>query len=169
MTGLVVRVITEQAGGYQSHVERGLSAGIRRNEHLSFLLAVRERRTVDEFTVTCLGKLHQTLIKILLVGSGLHVVQDDIHIRTVKTYVLSCAVVGNLVVEGGQLRHFYKVAETFLLHDSIGHVELVVGGLFGIDGCPSIEAMDALLLHRLGTQVLEQQVKFRQAVADGGA
>ena len=169
VAGLVVGIVTEEARSYQSHVERGLPAGIGRYEHLSFLLPFGEGRTVDKFSVACLGELHQTLVEVLLVGSGLHVVQDDVHAGTVESYVLACAVVRNLIIEGGQLRHFHKVAEALFLYDGIGHVKLIVGGLPRIDGCPRIKAMDALLCHRLGTEVLEQQVQFRQTVADGGA
>ena len=52
--------------------------------------------------------------------------QNDIHGRTVETDILACAVVGNLVIEGGQLRDFHKVTETLLLDNSIGHGELIV-------------------------------------------
>ena len=52
--------------------------------------------------------------------------QHDIHVRTVETDILTCAVVGNLVIEGGQLRHLDEVAEAFLLNDGIGHGELIV-------------------------------------------
>ena len=93
--------------------------------------------------------------------------QHDIHVRTVETDILTRAVVGNLVIKGGQLRHLHKIAETLLLNDGIGHGELIVGGLLGIDSRPGIKAMDALLLHRLRTEVLEQQIQLRQGVADG--
>ncbi len=169
VAGLVVGIVTEEAGSYQSHVERGLPAGIGRYEHLSFLLPFGEGRTVDKFSVACLGELHQTLVEVLLVSGGLHVVQDDVHAGTVESYVLACTVVRNLIIEGGQLWHFHKIAEALFLYDGIGHVELIVGGLLRIYRCPCIEAVDALLRHCLRTQVLEQQVQFRQTVADGSA
>ena len=126
VAGLVLGVITEEFRVHQSHIERSFSTGIGGDEHLTFLLTVVQRATEDEFSVTRLGKLHQTLVEVLLVRCRLDVMQHDIHIRTVETDILTCAVVGNLVIEGGQLRHLHEVAETLLLDDGIGHGELIV-------------------------------------------
>ena len=76
---------------------------------------------------------------------------------------------GDYVVERRQFRHLDEVAEAFLLHDVVRHVELEVRRLLGEYRRPCVEAADVLLLQRLRTQVLEQQVQFRQRVADGRA
>lgn len=76
---------------------------------------------------------------------------------------------GDYVVERRQFRHLDEVAEASLLHDVVRHVELEVRRLLGEYRHPCVEAADVLLLQRLRTQVLEQQVQFRQRVADGRA
>ena len=126
VAGLVLRVITEEFRIHQSHIERSLPAGIGSDKHLSLLLAVVQRATEDQLAITRLGELHQTLVEVLLVRCRLDVMQHDIHVRTVETDILTRAVVGNLVIEGGQLRHLDEVAEAFLLNDGIGHGELIV-------------------------------------------
>ena len=126
MTGLVVRVIIKQLLRYQTHIKGGFPAGIGGDEHLSFLLTLIKRSTEDKASLTALGKLNQTLVEILLVCSWLYVMKNDIHIRTVETNILTSAVVGDFIVEGGQLRHLQKISETFLLHNSIGDAELII-------------------------------------------
>ena len=88
-------------------------------------------------------------------------------LRTVHANVLRRAVVGYLVVERRQLRHLDEVAEAFLLHDVVRHVELEVGRFLCEDCRPCVETADVLLLQRFRSQVLEQQVQFRERIADG--
>ena len=94
-------------------------------------------------------------------------VQYLVLVRTVHTHVLRRAVVCNLVIEGGKLRHFDEVAETLFLYHVVRHVELEVGRLFGEDSRPSVETPDILPFQFLRTQVFEEQVQLRQRVADG--
>ena len=88
---------------------------------------------------------------------------------SVHTYILRRAVVGNLVVEGGKLRHLDEIAKTLLLNDIVRYVELKIGRLFGEDGSPSIETADVLPFQFVGAQVFEEQVQFRQTVGNGRA
>ena len=86
----------------------------------------------------------------------------------VSGYIRDLQSVG-ISVERRQFRHLDEVAEASLLHDVVRHVELEVRRLLGEYRRPCVEAADVLLLQRLRTQVLEQQVQFRQRVADGRA
>ena len=85
-------------------------------------------------------------------------VQYLVLLRSVHAHVLRRAVVGYLVVERRQFRHLDEVAEAFLLHDAVRHVELEVRCLLGEDGSPCVEAADVLFLQRLRAQVLEEQI-----------
>lgn len=96
-------------------------------------------------------------------------VQYLILVWSVHTYILRRAVVGNLVVEGGKLRHLDEIAKTLLLNDIVRYVELKIGRLFGEDGSPSIETADVLPFQFVGAQVFEEQVQFRQTVGNGRA
>ena len=90
-----------------------------------------------------------------------------IEFRPVNSHVLGCLVIGNLRIEVGKFRDFNKIAKTLLLNDIVRYVELKIGRLFGEDGSPSIETADVLPFQFLGTQILEEQVQFRQAVGYG--
>lgn len=81
--------------------------------------------------------------------------EKDVHGGTVDADILTRPVISNLVIEHGQLRDFDEVAETLLQYDGIGHTELIVSGLLGIDGCPCVETADILCLQSLWTEVLE--------------
>ena len=85
-------------------------------------------------------------------------VQNLVLLRTVNTHILRRAIVCNFIVECRQLRHLDEVAETFLLHDVVGYIELEVGSLFGEDCRPRIETADVLTFQFLRTEILEQQV-----------
>ena len=104
-----------------------------------------------------------------LVGRGRYVVQYLVLVRSVHTHVLRRAVVRYLVVERRQFRHLDEVAETFLLHDVVRHVELEVRRLLGEDCRPCVEASYVLPFQLLWAEVLEKQVQLRQRVADGRA
>ncbi len=148
---LVIRV-------YHAHVQCHFPCIVRGDEHLRLLLRFRERRSAQYRRIARLGELHQLPDKHLLVRGGRYVVQYLVLLRTVHANVLRRAVVGYLVVERRQLRHLDEVAEAFLLHDVVRHVELEIGRLLGEDGSPCVEAADVLFLQRLRAQVLEQQV-----------
>ena len=70
-------------------------------------------------------------------------------VRTVHAHVFRRAVVGDLVVEGGKLRHFDEIAETLFLHHIVCYIELEVGRLLGEDCRPCVEAADVLSLQFL--------------------
>ena len=154
---------------YHAHIECHFPCVIGGDEHLRLFLRFRQRFSAEQRGVARLGELHQLLDKVLLVGRGRDMVQYLVPQRTVHAHVLRRAVVGNLVVEGGKLRHLDEVSETLLLHDVVGHVELEVGRLLGEDGRPCVEAPDVLPLQFLRAQVLEEQVQLRQRVTDGRA
>ena len=167
MAGLIVGVITETLLGNKAHIQRGLTAGIGGNEHLTLFLTIRERSTENKLTVASLGELYQTLVKILLILGRLDTMQDDVHIGTVETDILTSAEVGDFIIERSKLRNLHEIAETLLDGYLIGDVELIVRRLLGIDGGPGIKRMDALTSHSLRTKVLEKQVQLSKAVADG--
>ena len=168
MACLVVGVILI-GGVYHAHVESHLSGIVGGDEHLRLLLRFRECRPAQQRGIARLGELHQLLYEVLLFGCGRYVVKHLVLVRTIHTHILRRAVVGNLVVEGGQLRHLDEVTETLLLHHVVRHVELEIGGLLGEDGRPGIEAADVLPLQLLRAEILEEQVQLRERVADGGA
>ena len=149
--------------------ERAFLAHIGDEEHLGLLLAVTELGTEHEVAVTALGKLQEPLLEVLLVLGGLDVHELNVHVRTLQAHVGSGLVVGDLVIEGAQLRHLDKLTETLLHHDAARYVDLIVAALTGKDGGPRIKAVDVLHGHGLRTEVLEQQVQLRKAVADGRA
>ena len=166
MTGFVVRVITKQLLRHKTHIHRSLSTGIGGDKHLTLHLTVIERRTENQFSITRLGELHQSLVKVLLVCRRLNVMQDDIHIRTVKADILTSAVVGNFIIEGCQFWHLDEISETLLLHNGIGNGKLIVRRFLGIDSGPCVKAMNTLLCHSLGTKVLEQKIQLGKTIAD---
>ena len=167
MAGLIVGVITETLLGNKAHIQRGLTAGIGSYKHLALFLPLRKRLTENQLSITGLGELHQTLVEVLLILGGLDAMQDDVHIGTVETDILTSAEVGNLIIERCQFRNLNEIAETLLDGYLIGDVELIVRRLLGIDGSPGIKGMDALTSHSFWTKVLEKQVQLSKAVADG--
>jgi len=157
MARLVVRVVFIRRVNH-AHIQRHLPCVVRGDEHLRLFFRFRQRQPAQYRRVARLGELHQLLDKHLLVRGGWYVVQYLVLLRTVHANVLRRAVVGYLVVERRQLRHLDEIAEAFLLHDVVRHVELEIGRLLGEDGSPCVEAADVLFLQRLRAQVLEQQV-----------
>ena len=166
MTGFVVRVITEQFLRHKTHIHRSLSTGIGGNKHLTLHLTVIERRTENQFSVTSLGELNQSLIKVLLVCRRLNVMQDDIHIRAVKTDILTSTIVGNLIIEGCQFRHLHEITKALLLYNGISNGKLIVRRFLSIDSSPCVKTMNTLLRHSLGTKVLEQQIQLSKTITD---
>ena len=166
MAGLIVGVITETLLGNKAHIQRGLTAGIGGNKHLTLHLTVIKRRTENQFSVTSLGELYQSLIKVLLVCRRLNVMQDDIHIRTVKADILTSTIVGNLIIEGCQFRHLHEITETLLLYNGISNGKLIIRRFLRIDSSPCVKAVNTLLSHSLGTKVLEQQIQLSETIAD---
>ena len=158
MAGLIVGVITETLLGNKAHIQRGLTAGIGSYKHLALFLPLRKRLTENQLSITGLGELHQTLVEVLLILGGLDAMQDDVHIGTVETDILTSAEVGDFIIERSKLRNLHKIAETLLDGYLIGDVELIVRRLLGIDGSPGIKRMDALTSHSLRTKILEKQV-----------
>ena len=166
-TGLVARVILIQRRVYHTHVKCHLAGVVRGNEHLRLLFRLRERRTTEYRGITILCKIHQPLDEVFLVWCRRYIVEYLVHFRPVHSHVLGSAVVRYLIVERRQFRHLDEVSETLLLDDVVRHRKLKVRRFLGEDSGPGIEARDVLLLHLLRAQVLEEQVKFRQTVADG--
>src|SRR5574344_2610594 len=154
-------------GIYHAHIPSHLPRVVGSDEHLCLLLRFRQRQPAQQRGVASLRKFHQLFDEIFLVRCRRYVVQYLVLVRTIHTHVLRRAVVGDLIVEGGKLRHFDEVAETFLLHHVVCHVELEVGCLLGENSRPCVEAADVLPFQFLGTQILEEQVQFRQAVGYG--
>ena len=154
---------------YHAHIESHLAGVVGGDKHLRLFLRFRQRRSAQQRGIARLGELHQFLYEVLLLRRGRYVVQDLVLVRTVHAHILRRSVVGYLVVEGGKLRHFDEVAETLLLHHVVRHVELEIGRLLGEDSRPCVKAPDILPFQFLRAQVLEEQVQFRQRVADGRA
>ena len=154
---------------YHTHVQCHLPRVVRGDEHLRLFLRFRQRQPAEQCGIARLGKFHQLFDEIFLVGCGRYVVQYLVLVRSVHTHVLRRAVVRYLVVERRQLRHFDEVAEAFLLHDVVRHIELEIRRLLGEDRRPCVKASDVLPLQLLRAEVLEQQVQLRQRVADGRA
>ena len=152
---------------YHAHIESHLPCVIGGDQHLCLLFRFRQGRSTEQRGVARLGELHQFLNEVLLLRRGRYMVQYLVLVRTI--HILCRAVVGYLVVEGGKLRHFDEVAETLLLHHVVRHVELEIGRLLGEDSRPCVKAPDILPFQFLRAQVLEEQVQFRQRVADGRA
>lgn len=90
--------------------------------------------------------------------------QNLVLARTVDADVFGRAIVRNLGVESRQFGHLDEVTETLLLHDLVGHGELVVDAFLGEHGGPGIERADVLPFEFLGTQIFEQQIELRQRV-----
>ena len=154
---------------YHAHIQSHLAGVVGGDKHLRLFLRFRQGRSAQQRGVTRLGELHQLLNEVLLLRRRRYVVQYLVLVRTVHAHVLRCAVVCYLVVEGGKLRHFDEVAETLLLHHVVRHVELEIGRLLGKDSRPRVKAPNILPFQFLRAQVLEEQVQFRQRVADGRA
>ena len=163
---LVVRVVFV-IGVYHAHIQSHLSCIVGGDKHLCLLLRFRQRHSAQQRRVARLRKFHQLFDEIFLVRRRRYVVQYLILVRTVHTHVFRRAVVGYLVVEGGKLRHFDKIAETLLLHHVVRHVELEVGRLLGENRRPCVKAPDILPFQFLRTQVLEEQIQLRQTVGNG--
>ena len=147
---------------YHAHVESHLSGIVCGYEHLCLLFRFRQRQSAEDGGITRLGKLHQLLDEVLLLGCRWYVMKNLVLLWSVHTNRLRRAIVGYLVVKSSKLRHLDKVSETFLLHDVVGDVKLEVGSLLGEDGRPRIEAADVLTLQFLGAQVLEEQIQLCQ-------
>ena len=147
---------------YHAHVERHLSGIVCGYEHLCLLFRFRQGQSAENGGIARLGKLHQLLDEVLLLGCRRYVMKDLVLLRSVHTNRLRRTIVGYLVVEGSKLRHFDEVSETLLLHDVVGDVKLEVGSLLGEDCRPRIETADVLTLQFLGAQVLEKQIQLCQ-------
>ena len=165
---LVVRVVFIRRV-YHAHVQCHLPCVVRGDEHLRLFLRFRQFPASQQRGVARLGKFHQPFYEMFLVGRGRYVMQYFVLVRTVHAHILCRAVVRYLVVERRQLRHLDEVAEAFLLHDVVRHIELEIRRLLGEDCRPCVKASYVLSFQLLRTQVLEKQVQLRQRVADGRA
>ena len=116
--------------------------------------------SAEDGGITRLGKLHQLLDEVLLLGCRWYVMKDLVLLRSVHTNRLRRTIVGYLVVEGSKFRHFDEISETLFLYDVVGDVKLEVGSLLGEDCRPRIETADVLTLQFLGAQVLEKQIQL---------
>ena len=161
MACLVVgMILTSQV--YHAHVESHLSGIVRGYEHLCLFLCFRQWQSAEDGGITRLGKLHQLLDEVLLLGCRWYVMKNLVLLWSVHTNRLRRAIVGYLVVESSKLRYLDEVSETFLLYDVVGDVKLEVGSFLGEDCRPRIEAADVLTLQFLGAQVLEKQIQLSQ-------
>ena len=86
--------------------------------------------------------------------------KNHVHGRTVKTNILTGPIIGNLIIESGQLGDLDKITIALLGGDLVGDIELVIGSLLSIDGSPGIKRMNALLCHSLRTEILKQQIQL---------
>ena len=77
-------------------------------------------------------------------------------LRPVHAYIRRRAVIGNLIVESRQFRHFDKIAEPFFLYYLIRNRKLKVGSLLGKDSRPCIETVDVLPFQFLRAEIFEQ-------------
>ena len=118
---------------YHAHIESHLSGIVRGNEHLCLLFRFRQRQSSEDGGITRLGKLHQLLDEVLLLGCRWYVMKDLVLLWSVHTNRLCRAIVGYLVVESSKLRYLDEVSETLLLYDVVGDVKLEVGSLLGED------------------------------------
>ena len=147
---------------YHAHIESHLSGIVRGYEHLCLLFRFRQWQSAEDGGITCLGKLHQLLDEVLLLGCRWYVMKNLVLLWSVHANRLRRTIVGYLVVEGSKLWHFDEVSETLLLHDVVGDVKLEVGSLLGEDCRPRIKTADVLTLQFLGAQVLEKQIQLSQ-------
>ena len=154
---------------YHAHVECHFPGIVRGDEHLRLFFRFRKRQPAQQGGIARLGELHQLLNEVLLLRRGRYVVQYLVLGGAVNAHILRRSVVRNLIIEGGKLRHLDEVSETLLLHHVVRHVELEIGRLLGEDSRPCVKAPDILPFQFLRAQVLEEQVQFRQRVADGRA
>ena len=76
--------------------------------------------------------------------------------RSVNTHIFCGSIVRDFVVKGCQLRHLDEVAETLLLYQIVGNIELEVGSLLGEYCRPSVETPYLLPFKFFRTQILEQ-------------
>ena len=161
MARLVVwMVLTSRV--YHAHIERHLSGIVRGYEHLCLFLCFRQWQSAEDGSIARLGKLHQLLDEVLLLGCRRYIMKDLVLLWSVHANRLRRTIVGYLVVEGSKLRYLDEVSETFLLHDVVGDVKLEVGSFLGEDCRPRIETADVLTLQFLGAQVLEKQIQLSQ-------
>ena len=93
--------------------------------------------------------------KVLLLWCRRNVVQYLILCRTVNTNILCRLIIGYLIVESRQLRHFDKVAETLLCHDTVRYVKLIVGCFLCEYRRPCVKTPDVLSFKFFRTQILE--------------
>ena len=100
----------------QPHVERHLAGEVCCIQHFRHLLLLGGTVDTYQLEVARLGKLHQRVDKLLLVGGRLDVHQSGILLRALYAYVLRRAVVGDFIIELRQLRHLDEVAEALLQH-----------------------------------------------------
>ena len=168
MARLVVRMVFV-VRAYHTHIQCHLTGIIRGDEHLGFLFGFRQFLPAEYRGIARLGKLHQLLYELFLLRCRRNVMQYLVIFRTIHAHVLRRAVVRYLIIEHSQLRHFDKIAEAFFLNDVVSHIKFKIGCLLGKNSSPRIKATNILPLQFFRTKVFEQQVQFRQRVADGRA
>lgn len=93
--------------------------------------------------------------------------KDLILLRADYTHLLRRSIVGYLGVERRQFRYLDEITEALFLYDAVRHGELKIRRLLGKDGRPCAKTADVLPFKFSGTEVLEEQIQFRERVADG--
>ena len=151
MRGFVVRVVFVLVRVYHTHIERHLPGIVGGYQHLRLLFGFRQFFPSQNRGIARLCKLHQLFDELRLLWRRRNIVQYLVHFRSVHPDILCCAVVGNLVVERRQLRHFDKVTEPLFQYDVVCHRELEVGCLLGENRRPRIETVDVLTFQFLRT------------------
>ena len=158
MARLVVRVVVVLVGINHAHIECHFTGVIGGNQHLRFFLRFRQGQPSQYRRITRLCELHQFLDELFLHGCRRYIVQYLVFLRPVHAYIRCRAVIGNLIIESRQLRHFDKIAEPFFLYHLIRNRKLKVGGLLGKNSRPRVEAVDVLPFQFLWAEIFEQQV-----------
>ena len=156
MARLVVQVVIVLVRVNHAHIECHLTGIIGGNQHLRLFFRIRKFLASQHRRITCLCELHQFLDKFFLYGSRRDIVQYLVLLRPVNAYIRRRAVIGNLIVESRQLRHFDKIAEPFFLYHLIRDRKLKVGGLLGKDCRPCVETVDVLPFQFLRAEIFEQ-------------
>ena len=142
----------------KAHVGGHLLGVIGGDEHPAPVFVTCQRRAAYKRSVSCFGKGHQPGDKFALLRRWPDIDEVLVQLRLVQPDVLSCLVVGYLVIEQRQLRYFDEVPEPLFRDDLVGNGEFEVSCLTRKDRRPSVEVFYMLPFHLFWPQVLEQQV-----------
>ena len=99
MAGFVVDVIRVLDRIDHAHIEAHFAGEICGDKHLGLLLLFAQRRTIQDRSIACLGKLHQLADERLSLGRWPDVMQDLALLRTVDADVTCRAEIANLPIK----------------------------------------------------------------------